>query len=74
MCRQAAQLVPLYVESACVATWGRPVTYYYSSTDPPLVLFTVFDHKYREETQQRMAVMVIGARPMLGACRRGPTR
>ena len=57
-----------------MATWGRPVTYYYSSTDPPLVLFTVFDHKYREETQQRMAVVVIGARPMLGACRREPTR
>ncbi len=54
-----------YVLQPCMATWGRPVTYY-SSTDPPLVLLAVFDDKYREETLQSMIGVVVGARPMLG--------
>ena len=54
-----------YVLQPCMATCGRPVTYY-SSTDPPLVLLAVFDDKYREETLQGMAGVVVGARPMLG--------
>jgi hypothetical protein len=54
-----------FVLQPCMATRGRPVTYY-SSTDPPLVLLAVFDDKYREETLQSMAGVVVGVRPMLG--------
>jgi hypothetical protein len=54
-----------YVLQPCMASWGRPVTYY-NSTDPPLVLLTVFDDKYREETLQSMIGAGVGVRPMLG--------
>ena len=53
-----------YVLQPCMAMWGRPVTYY-SSTEPLLVPLAAFDDKYREETLQSMASLVVGARPML---------
>jgi hypothetical protein len=57
-----------YVLQPCMATGGRPVTYY-DSKDPPFDLLAVFDDKYREETLPSMAAVVDGATDARLACR-----